>query len=741
MPFMPAEIALSKSAGFVSAEIPMTGSDLARGCSEARNSAKSISDTTEAVSDSFIESNNNLSDILETINGDLSDGDRKDQITDAIDSLDDALDSTSRAMDHLSTMRMPTIELLGDSDKQFSKVLRRFNDEYKGLLNPFVKINEDLDEAIDVIRERREKLQKLRDGLNDRLSDITPTIAPIPTALPVNDESASNGLFVTAHAAEDDDDRSTLDRLLDLDIHDVDIPLRREICGEEFEMAVVNYSINSGEVMGMSDIGGISGGVGFGVSVGGSFANINSDGKEFSLNPSTAIKSVISACINEGEVTAKTTSAGGITGFSDLGKIKDSINCKDVTVTDGSYAGGVTGYNLNEIMRCINTGDVNAESDIGGIAGYGKNISQCYALTRTDSSGERRGAIAGSVSGTVENNYFLKERLGGINGVDYSGKAQSVQKETLAVDGDISPELSGLEDRYWTGTGGDLYMPQLRAFTENNASGISDLLKAKSASCALFRFTATFIIDGQTVNTVNLDYGERLKSSDIPGIPRTEGKYGEWDKDVKAPIIRNTRFTAVYNKSKTTLSYGEPPQLLVEGDFVPSAELVVEEFNPAAVVNSKKYEAVAGYGFMVLEDGEKYTGDIRVRVRVPQGSGDIKIGVVKENSVVIVDSTADGRYLVFDADGADRFIVLRVKKNFVPLIVTGILILLLTVSAIVFRKRIKESKPVKKLKSGLKSIRGKLTKPENGEKEAEKASDGGGAEEEKAEAGESAEDE
>lgn len=675
---------------------------------EARNSAKTISDTTEAVSGSLIASNDNLAEILDTINGDLSDSERRQQITDALDSLDDALASTSDAMDHLSTLNIPTLRLdiLEDTDTQLSKVLRRFNNEYSGLLEPFVKLNEDLSSAIDVLRERRERLKSIREDLGKLLDDVTPTIAPIATMLPIENESASVSFFVTAYAAEDND-KSTLDRLLDMDIHDVDIPLEREICGESYEMAVVNYSINSGTVSGTSDIGGISGGVGFGVTVGGSFANINSDGKEFSLNPSTAIKSVISACINEGDITAKSTSAGGITGFSDLGKIKDSINSGDISVTDGRYAGGITGYNLNDIMRCINLGDVNAKSDIGGIAGYGKNISQCYALTRTDSAGERRGAIAGSTTGTVESNYFLKERLGGINGVDYSGRAQSVTKEVLASDGDLSPELSGLEERYWTGTYGDLYMPQLRAFTENSASGLSDLLKAKSASSALFRFTAEFVIDGETVKTINLDYGEKLKSSDIPPIPKIDGQYGEWDKDLKAAIIRNTKFTAVYNKSKTTLSYGEPPQLLVEGDFTPGAELVVEEFNPAAVINSKKYEPIAGYGFMVLENSEKYDGDMRVRVRVPQG-GNMKIGIIKENSVVIVDSTTDGRYLVFDPEGADRFIVLKVKKSIAPYIISGIALLVLLALLFVFRKRIFNRRPVKAARRIVKSMHAKL---------------------------------
>ena len=666
---------------------------------EARNSAKTISDTAATVSDSLSRTNSSLSGVLDTVNGDLNDSERRKQIDDAIDSVDKALDSTSRAMDNLAGLRMPSlnVDLLEDSDSQMAKIIRKFNNEYSGILEPFAKINEDLSNGIDVLRERRETLQELRDKLDDMLKDTLPTIAPISTSLPVN-EAAMGGLFITAHAA-DKSDKTTLERLLDLDIHDVDISLKRNICGEEFEMAVVRYSINDAEVSGTSDIGGISGGVGFGVMIGGSFANINSDGKEFSLNPSTAIKSVITGCINEGDITAKTTSAGGITGFSDLGKVKDSINSGDITVTDGSYAGGVTGYNLNEIRRCINTGDVDAESDIGGIAGYGKNIAQCYALTRTASTGERRGAIAGSVAGTIENNYFLKERLGGVNGVDYSGKAQSVAKEVLAVDGDMSPELSGLEPRYFTGTSGDLYMPQLRAFTENTASYSSEMLRARSAYHARFRFTASFDVDGQIIKTINVDYGEKLPSDEIPQIPKVGGKYGEWDKDVKVPIIRNTRFKAVYNKSKTTLSYGgEPAQILVEGDFNPTAELVVDEFNPAAVVDSSKYEAVAGYGFMVLQNGEKYDGEMRVRVRVPKDAGEIKIGLVKENSIVIADSEADGHYRIFSSGGAERFIVLKTRPNLLPYIMIGILLLAALVLLFLLRKRIRERRLLKALK-------------------------------------------
>ncbi|MBQ3427374.1 MAG: hypothetical protein IJH37_09580 [Clostridia bacterium] len=679
---------------------------------EARNTAKTMSDTTAELSDSFRSSNDELSELLGTVNDDMSDGERRDKIYDTLDGLNEALDSTAKAMDNISTMKVPTIrvDMLEDTDTQLGRILKKVNENSDGLLDPYIKINKWFSEIITDVSERKSKLEELKKALEDELGNLLPTIRPVATALPVvtaDPESAMNSFFTIAHAAEDKD-KTTLDRLLDLDIHDVDIPLEREVCGEKYEMAVVKYSVNEASVAGSSDVGGISGGVGFGVSAGGSFSNINSDGKEFSLNPSTAIKSVISACINEGDVLAKNTSAGGITGFSDLGKIKDSINSGNIVVTDGSYAGGISGYNLNEIMRCINTGDTDAESDIGGIAGYGKNISETYSLSRTSSDGERRGAIAGTVSGKVEHNYFLKEKLGGINGVDYSDRAQSVKKEALAVDGEISPELAGLEERYWTGSSGDLYMPQLRAFTENTAKSIPDVLKAKSSAHALFRFTVSFIVNDEPIKMMKLDYGEKIPSSDVPEIPKQNGQYGVWDKDVKAEIIRNTKFTAVYNKSKTTLSYGgEPPQILVEGDFDPSAELIVEEFNPDAVIADKKYTATAGYALMVMQNDEKYDGEMKVRVRLPKNNRRMRVGLITENSVVIAESEIDGSYMIFDPNGAERFVLVRAKRSLMPYIIMIMFMLFVAGVVYLLRNRIKE----RRLLNALKGVAEKLNTP------------------------------
>ncbi|MGN0164100.1 MAG: hypothetical protein ACI4EA_11070 [Candidatus Ornithomonoglobus sp.] len=677
---------------------------------ETRNTAKTMSDVAQSVSDNVSSSNEHLMSLVDSINESVDDDTRRENINKTIDSLNDAIDSTGKAMDSLAKMDLNNIkvnmsglgiDIFGDTDTQLSRILKKLNENYDDIFGPIIRMNDALKSISDNLAQRKAKLEELKGQLEDMLKDGLPTPAPSAEYLPVQTQTAKSSIFseffITAKAAEDND-KTTLEKLADLDIHDVDIPLRRTICGEEYEMALIRYCINSGEVSGLRDIGGISGGAGFEFGINNE-KEITTDGKDFSLNPSTAIKSVIEACINEGGVTAKNNTAGGITGFSDIGKIKDSINYGNIAVTDGSYAGGISGYNLNEIMRCINTGDVDADSDIGGIAGYGKHISQTYALTRTSSDGDRIGAVAGTANGNLEHNYFLEEELGGINGVNYSDKAQSVKKDVIAHDGEIAPELGGLEERYWTATAGELYMPQLRAFTENTSVSRCETLKGKSAAAARFRFTVSFIVDFETVKTFNLDYGETIPAEQIPEMPKKNGKYGVWDRNVNEPIIRNTKFTAVYDKSTSTLSYGgEPPQLLAEGDFSPGAALEVNEFNPAAVVNDRKYKTVAGYEMILTDNGKPYEGELKVHVRIPKSIKNPRIGLITQSSVLIADSEKDGSYLLFNPDGAQRFIVLSERTSPVPYIITGIIILAAFVLLFIFRKRIKERRLLNKLK-------------------------------------------
>lgn len=694
---------------------------------ETRNAVQTMSDAAQSVSNNMSSSNDHITSLIDSINDSINDDERRENINKTIEALNEAIDSTGNAMDSLSSLDLDNIKInmsgLGidvfdDTDTQLSRILKKINDNYNDIFGPVLKINDTLKSLSENLAERKAKLEEIKKQLQDIIKEAIPTASPSSEYLPVEKQTSKNSifsdLFITARAAEDDD-KTTLEKLADLDIRDVDIPLRRTICGEEYEMALIKYSINSGAVSGLSDIGGISGGVGFEFGINNE-KTITTDGKDFSLNPSTAIKAVIDACINEGGVTAKNSTAGGITGFSDIGKIKDSINYGNIEVTDGSYAGGISAYNLNEIMRCINIGDIDAKSDIGGIAGFGKHISQTYALTRTFSEGDRIGAIAGTANGNLEHNYFLKEKLGGINGVSYNDKAQPVEKDVIARDGEIAPELSGLDEKYFTSTAGDLFMPQLRAFTENSSVGRQEQLKALSADAARFRFTVNFIVEGKSVSSLNLDYGEKIPQERIPEIPKKNGKYGVWDHNINDDIIRNTNYTAVYDKSTSTLSYGgEPPVILIEGDFSPTAVLTVNEFNPSSIINDNKYKPIAGYELNVTDNGVGYEGELKVHVRMPKNSKRIRIGLVTESSVLISDTEIDGSYILFNPDGAQRFIVISEKLSPIPYIIAGIIFIVVGVLLFIFRKRIREKRLIKMLKE----IRHNLYERglENGEKE------------------------
>ncbi|MEW3585014.1 hypothetical protein AB1I66_24695, partial [[Clostridium] symbiosum] len=74
------------------------------------------------------------------------------------------------------------------------------------------------------------------------------------------------------------------------------------------------------------------------------------------------------------------------------------------------------------LRSCAAQADVTGDSSLGGIAGEGRDIADCIAMTRIDGSGERLGAVAGWADGTVSGNYYLQEKAVGIDGIDYAGQ-------------------------------------------------------------------------------------------------------------------------------------------------------------------------------------------------------------------------------------------------------------------------------------------------------------------------------
>lgn len=674
-------------------------SDSAENLDSAVNDAVDIlgdvSEAAEDIKNDTSDATDNLINLLDTASSSLSDGSENSEelINKLIDVLDDANFD-------LSDMNVNVdMDGLSDALRYFS---RNLNDDLEDIAEPFVRISNALNDILDSINRKNESVNEAIESLKKILDDIriphvtaapdSPVNPKPPVTIPTLPPSGQNvidalknifgeffgSLNTIAYAA--DDDKSTSQTLFELDIKDMDIKINRECGGEIMDAALIRQCVNEGAVDGMIDIGGIAGAVSFDSSANPE-ENLNISGS-YSLNPSTAIKAVIDTSVNEGGVTAKNTSAGGIAGFADIGTVKQCISRGDVTVTEGSYAGGIAGYSASRIFKCISLSDIASNGFAGGIAGKGSDIDTCYALTRINSDGEKLGAIAGIAEGNIRYNYFLKEELSGIDGVNYESKAQPVTDAVLAADGKLSEELKGFDSKDWSVASGDRYMPQLKAFTENDANWIGETLKLKSSDFARFHFKVRFLENEKEIKSLILGYGEKIPENDIPKLKKHGSTYGDWDKDVTQKIVRDTDFNCVYEKSASTIAYGsEPAIMLVEGNFRPGTILDVKE-STAGISDDSKYETDKLISFTVTEDGDEYTDPVTVRVM--EKNKDAVIGIVKNGDVEIIDSEVDGSYIKFEMASPGDFVILRKKPNIILSAVCGLAAAALITAAVMF---------------------------------------------------------
>jgi hypothetical protein len=688
---------LSDTSQRLSDRLDDSGENLDSAVNDVVEILSAVSDSAEAIRNETTDTTDSLITFLDTANDSLKSGsgDTEKLIKTMIDKIDESevklngVDVDVNMSGLSSSLRSITKNLNNNID-DISAPLIRAAEALDGILDDIASKKETLNNAseeLNKILEELDKIQSTTAPSDDTSSSDTPSInlpiSPdsttlpivVPTNLPINSDNVQNimdiigklfGLLHTTAYAEENE-TSTLKKLMDMDIRDMDIKINRKVGGETMDAALIKYCINEGEVDGLSDIGGIAGAVGFDSSAKPD-ENLNVSG-DYSLNPSTAIKAIINASINEGDITAKNTSAGGIVGFADLGTVKQSISNGDITVTDGNYAGGIAGYSSNNITKSISMSDIKSAGYAGGIAGKGTNIDTCYALTRIDSDGEKLGAIAGYAEGNIKYNYFLDEGLSGIDGVDYTAKAQPQSEAVMVSTGELSKDLTGFTSDDWVvGTDGR-YLPQLKALAENDASGISETLKVKSADFARFVFKVRFFDDGDEIRSMTLNYGDRIPEKDIPKLEKHSGTYGDWDKDTTQKIIRNTDFHSVYEHSTTTIAFGsEPAVLLVEGNFRPGTILDVQE-STANVIEKSGYTMDKKYTFTITEDVGEYTDDVTVRVMDKSGKG--IIGVIDDGTVNIVDSEIDGSYIKFEMAKPGEFVILHKKPNYLMWIGIG----------------------------------------------------------------------
>jgi len=160
-------------------------------------------------------------------------------------------------------------------------------------------------------------------------------------------------------------------------------------------------------------------------------------------------------CHNSGKVVGL-SNIGGICGglYSDYGGSGSiTAGSNSGSVNGSRNIGGVCGINNYAITNSFNTGSVGSGANVGGIAGYNSGtVENAYNIGAVSAT-EGLGAICGANSGTINNCYFNGDILDAdAVGNDYNGTQTKTEKKTTA-------EFNSGEEAYLLsiGTDGDVW--------------------------------------------------------------------------------------------------------------------------------------------------------------------------------------------------------------------------------------------------------------------------------------------
>lgn len=410
----------------------------------------------------------------------------------------------------------------------------------------------------------------------------------------------------------------------------------------------VERSINSGIVKGDINVGGIAGSM----AIDEEDPEGNAAGSvHYSFGSRYLTKCIIDRCKNDGNITAKKDGVGCIAGYMNLGIIANSEAYGSAESTDGEYVGGVSGESLALIKNCCSLASLKGSGYIGGIAGSGRKIQDCYSMALINAAAIRKGAIAGWIEtgederldygDDIYGNFFVSNELRGIDEVSYAGIAEPVTyEEILRMDG-ITSQFRHLQ--------------------------------------------LTFVADDNVVERMEVEYGKPLSEIEFPNAPYVEGSYGKWPEVTNMSMDGNITLRAEYYDNITTLSSAEAlssedeaydgasdkPYAYIDGIYTDDAVLnVSKEEKTAQETKSgigKNAKSVI-YGITVENGGLSGEAVSKVRIYNPYekvktvmekvGESWEDISYKEYGRYIQVDMEGDaGTYCIISGDGNYGFIV------------------------------------------------------------------------------------
>jgi len=422
----------------------------------------------------------------------------------------------------------------------------------------------------------------------------------------------------------------------------------------ENTLGVISGCTNQGDVEADINVGGIAGSM-----------NIEYDidpELDFDLSKFTevavraTVNDVVLHCKNYGAIKAKKNNCGGIAGSEEMGIIYDCEGYGNVKSDGGSRLGGIAGMSQSGISKCYSFCNIEGKDYLGGICGDAYNISDCISMSALISEeGEYNGSIAGNVNSeaTVVNNFFVTSKTGGIDNINYFGKAEARDYEQIMA-------------------------------MEQIPKGFKTV-------------TITFEKEEEIIGTMKLPYGGSLTEGSLPDVEVGEDAYLNWDQEF--PVVNVTdNITVQANEERWTLSVASTQKtesgksyVLVEGKFYDNAVLnLLDTDLPEEMANQ---EAAYAYGWEIENLSTDVT-DCKVHLLIPEESDKAEVWVRDSGIWKTAQTVQDGSYLVVQIPYGAAFAVYSIADNgmvyYVIAAVAALIVVILIIIIVAKKKRRKK---------------------------------------------------
>lgn len=559
--------------------------------------------------------------------------DRVDDVQSSIDIINSTLNNMSSSMNNASSDVKSYTENIID---QYKELLDKLQDKLNGNNDNDEKIEDFVDDISKDIENSTvaDDIHGVADAVDSEIRTIADSIERISAQI----KNIGNTVTETMDVVTSDDDYIE-------DISSADSAQNSD--------GVIAKSVNRGAVHGDINAGGIAGTMNVEYDVDPEYDLDITETTNVRLR--STVSDVVIYCINYGEVNSKKDCAGGIVGLQELGLVYGSEGYGTVKSETGNYAGGIAGNSASAITDSYSLCNVESEDYTGGICGKGYTMQNCISIPVILGDGEAKGSLAGIIEsdGEVSTNIFVNDIYGGIDDINYSGKADSASYEAVMA-------------------------------MENIPDGFH-------------RVTLVFKADGNVIDTKNIAYNANLGVSELPSIPDKDGYYAQWPENiVSKPILQNTVVEAEYHVwiesvAGDIASQNDKPLFIAEGKFYDDNKITLSKCDTDNLSGDIEYSYA--WKMRGTDVKDKGTKTCYFYIKNTSGSSEVWYRDNADSGWVKADAKEHGSYMTAEIPyEADFAVIHKESSNMIYYICGGAAACIIVLAVIIIKKRKKRNK-------------------------------------------------